>query len=107
SSHRARLKRYRVWLSWHAVRSKAAQRHYGVAGRAYLKEIVPVIGELQKQVAEIIKSFSQHYVPQGADGQVERVAQRFALIAAGGEVAARAGILPWERGVALEAAGKI
>jgi uncharacterized protein (DUF927 family) len=86
---------------------EAAQRHYGVAGRAYLKEIVPVIGELQKQVAEIIKSFSEHYVPQGADGQVERVAQRFALIAAGGEVAARAGILPWDRGVALEAAGKI
>jgi putative DNA primase/helicase len=86
---------------------EAAQRHYGVAGRTYLKEIVPVIGELQKQVAEIIKSFSEHYVPQGADGQVERVAQRFALIAAGGEVAARAGILPWNRGAALEAAGKI
>jgi uncharacterized protein (DUF927 family) len=86
---------------------EATQQHYGVAGRAYLKEIVPAIGELQKQVAEIVKSFSEHYVPDGADGQVERVAQRFALIAAGGEVAARAGILPWDQGVALEAAGKI
>jgi uncharacterized protein (DUF927 family) len=86
---------------------EAAQRNYGVAGRAYLKEIVPLIGELQKQVADIIKLFSETYVPEGADGQVERVAQRFAVIAAGGEVAARAGILPWDRGVALEAAGKI
>jgi uncharacterized protein (DUF927 family) len=86
---------------------EAAQRHYGVAGRAYLKKIVPMIGDLQKQVADIIKGFSKAYVPDGADGQVERVAQRFALIAAGGEIAARAGILPWDVGVAVEAAGKI
>jgi putative DNA primase/helicase len=86
---------------------EATQRHYGVAGRAYLKEIVPIIGELQQQVSDIISLFSERYVPEGADGQVERVAQRFALIAAGGEIAARAGILPWERGVAVAAAGKI
>jgi len=86
---------------------EAAQRHYGVAGRAYLKEIVPIIGDLQKQVADIIKAFSKTYVPEGADGQVERVAQRFALIAAGGEIATSIGVLPWSRGVAVQAAGKI
>jgi putative DNA primase/helicase len=86
---------------------EAAQRQYGVAGRAYLKEIVPIIRDLQKQVADIVKGFSKAYVPDGADGQVERVAQRFALIAAGGEIAARAGILPWDAGVAVEAAGRI
>ena len=100
------------WSDSHTTRlvywkREAAQRHYGVAGRAYLKEIVPQIGELQKQVADIIKLFSETYVPEGADGQVERVAQRFAVIAAGGEIAARAGILPWDRGVAVEALGKI
>ena len=86
---------------------KATQQYYGVAGRAYLKEIVPQIGELQKQVSDIIDSFLKCYVPEGADGQVERVAQRFALAAAGGEIAARAGILPWAPGVAVEAAGMI
>ena len=86
---------------------EATQRHYGVAGRAYLKEIVPTIGELQQQVSDIIRFFSEQYVPEGADGQVQRVAQRFALIAAGGEIAARAGILPWERGVAVASAGKV
>jgi putative DNA primase/helicase len=79
---------------------EAAQQHYGIAGRAFLREIVPMIGELQKQVADITKLFSENYVPRGADGQVERVAQRFAIIASGGEIAARANVLPWARGAA-------
>jgi uncharacterized protein (DUF927 family) len=53
-----------------------------------------------------MKAFSQQYVPHGADGQIERVAQRFALIAVGGELAQRQGILPWRPGEAIGAAGK-
>ncbi|MDH6259075.1 DUF927 domain-containing protein [Bradyrhizobium sp. BR13661] len=84
--------------------TKAAQHHYGVAARAYLKAIVPIMTDLQNQVADITALFSIKYVPPGADGQVERVARRFALIAAGGEIATRAGVLPWERGEAVIAA---
>jgi uncharacterized protein (DUF927 family) len=86
---------------------EATRQYYGVSGRAYLREIVPQIGTLQKEVFDIIKRFSEYYVPEGADGQVERVAQRFALVAAGGEIATRAGILPWPQGTAVDAAGKI
>jgi putative DNA primase/helicase len=84
--------------------TKATQHHYGVAARAYLKAVVPIMTDLQKQVADITALFSSKYVPPGADGQVERVARRFALIAAGGEIATRAGVLPWERGEAVTAA---
>ena len=45
-----------------------------------------------------MKAFSQQFVPVGADGQIERVAQRFALVAVGGELAQQHGILPWQPG---------
>jgi putative DNA primase/helicase len=86
---------------------EATQHHYGVAARAYLREVIPAINDLEKEVAEITKRFVKQYVPQGADGQVERVAQRFALIAAGGEIATRVGILPWDEGEAIAAAGRV
>jgi putative DNA primase/helicase len=54
----------------------------------------------------ITKAFIEQFVPAGADGQVERVAQRFALIAVGGELAQQYGIVPWQPGEAIAAAGK-
>lgn len=84
----------------------ATQQHYGVAAREYLGAIVPDIEDLRKQIATIMKAFCEQYVPAGADGQVERVAQRFALVAVGGELAQQRGILPWSEGEAIAAAGK-
>jgi putative DNA primase/helicase len=84
----------------------ATLENYGVAARHYLAAIVPVIDELRKQIAPIMKAFSEQYVPAGADGQIERVAQRFALVAVGGELAQQHGILPWPAGEAIAAAGK-
>jgi uncharacterized protein (DUF927 family) len=84
----------------------AAQEHYGVAARAFLAEIVPNIDEVQKVVANVVSAFCDQYVPNGADGQVRRVAQRFGLIAAGGELAKLYGIAPWERGAAVAACGR-
>jgi uncharacterized protein (DUF927 family) len=43
-------------------------------------------------------------VPPNADGQVERAAGRFALVAAAGELAIHAGVIPWEPGEACQAA---
>ena len=37
-------------------------------------------------------------------GQVRRVARKFGLVAAAGELAIKLGILPWDKGEALEAA---
>ncbi|UPJ63521.1 DUF927 domain-containing protein [Bradyrhizobium sp. 191] len=82
----------------------ATQQHYGVASRQYLAAIVPEIDQIRKTVADVVKGFCDQYVPSGADGQVGRVAQRFGLIAAGGEIACLYGIVPWERGDAVRAA---
>jgi len=84
----------------------ATQRHYGVASREYLAAIVPEIDKIQKLVLEVVNAFCDAHVPDGADGQVERVAQRFGLIAAGGEVAWLYGIAPWERGDAVAACAR-
>jgi putative DNA primase/helicase len=84
----------------------ATQQHYGVASRQYLTKIVPEIDKLKKVALDVVKAFCQAHVPAGADGQVERVAQRFGLIAAGGEIAWLYDIAPWERGDAVEAAAQ-
>lgn len=84
----------------------ATQAHHGVASREYLRLLVPAIQDIRKAVTSIVEGFSEQYVPAGADGQVERVAQRFGIIAAGGEIATQLGILPWSRGEAVAAAGK-
>jgi hypothetical protein len=52
----------------------------------------------------VVKGFCDTYVPASADGQVGRVAQRFGLIAAGGEIATLYKIVPWSRGDAVKAA---
>ena len=84
----------------------ATRRHYGVAAREFLKAIVPDLDEVKKQIVPVLKAFTEQFVPAGADGQVERVAQRFALIAVSGELAQQYGIAPWQPGEAVAAAGQ-
>ena len=84
----------------------SSQQHYGVASREYLAAVVPAIDEIRKTVQDVVRAFCDSYVPVCADGQVERVAQRFGLIAAGGEIAKLFDIVRWERGAAVEAASK-
>jgi uncharacterized protein (DUF927 family) len=84
----------------------ATMQNYGVAAREYLAAVVSNIDVLRKQVSELVRAFCEQFVPAGADGQVERVAQRFGLVAAGGEIAVRCGVVPWERGEATLAAGR-
>lgn len=83
----------------------AAKRSYGTAGRAYLAAIVPEIDDIKRYAAEVMTTFCEKYVPAGSDGQVARVAQRFALIAFAGELATSKGILPWGAGEAIKAGG--
>jgi putative DNA primase/helicase len=84
---------------------EAAKRVYGTAGRAFLAAIVPEIDDIKRQAAQVTAAFCEQYLPAGADGQVARVAQRFALIAFAGELAKSKGILPWKAGEAINAAG--
>jgi putative DNA primase/helicase len=83
----------------------AARTSYGMAGPAFVHELI-VHGEesVRRAVVEHVRDFERRNVPDGADGQVQRAAGRFALIGAAGELAIEYGILPWGPGEASEAA---
>ncbi len=90
-----------------ADRMKAdAARCYGTAGPAFLRRIVAEPAAAAEAVAGFRRAFLALHVPKAADGQVARVADRFAIIAAGGELARVLGVLPWAEGEAVRAAGR-
>ena len=80
---------------------------YGTAARQFLLEIVGDLDAVRQAVGGHVTSFIETYLAPGADGQVHRVAQRFGLIAAAGELAATAGVLPWPEGEATAAAARV
>jgi putative DNA primase/helicase len=85
--------------------NKAVEGHHGTAIRAYLRQLVQVpIEQLKKNVETLRSDFLTANVPEKADGQARRVASRFALIAAGGELATRFGLTGWPVGEAVEGA---
>ena len=85
----------------------AAERHKGHAARAFLAEITKRPGGDRRGCRSRPGcAGSRRNLPAGADGQVSRVARRFGLIAAAGELAAGLGILPWPEGEAERAAAR-
>jgi putative DNA primase/helicase len=84
----------------------ASSSMHGTAARMFLARIAGGLAEARSAVSTHTGAFVARYVPEAADGQVQRVAQRFALIAAGGELAVAAGVLPWEPGEAIGAAAR-
>jgi putative DNA primase/helicase len=84
----------------------ASNAAYGVAARAFLRQVGNELESIRKAIAEHNRKFAENLIDENADGQVLRVAQRFALIGAAGEIAATAGILPWSPGAAIEAAAR-
>jgi putative DNA primase/helicase len=86
--------------------SVASQRYYGTAGLAWLRYLVAHRDAVAVVAKDLMKVFVAANVPQGADGQVGRVANRFGLVAAAGEIATHAGIVPWPVGEATRAAAR-
>lgn len=86
----------------------AIAQHHGHAGRAFVN--VLAAPALQPKLVEMVKvriqRFVEENVPAGSAGQVGRVARRFGLVAAAGELAIELGILPWPVGEASAAARK-
>ncbi|MDI3336400.1 DUF927 domain-containing protein [Defluviimonas aestuarii] len=82
----------------------AAGRTYGTAAREFLKHVVADLARMRDGIDALRKDFTVKAVPSNADGQVRRVADRFALVAAAGELASALGITGWPEGVAAEAA---
>lgn len=84
----------------------AANEHYGEAWRAFMRLLVKDFDGIAPAVHAYRDEFMASQVPAGADGQVSRVAARFGLIAAGGELATAFGVLPWEPGEASSGAAR-
>jgi uncharacterized protein (DUF927 family) len=86
----------------------ATGRYYGTAIRGYLERFTKGISAdrdgLLRRITELRNDFIDEHVPAGASGQVLSVAGRFALIAAGGEIATSFGITGWPDGEAERAA---
>ena len=86
---------------------KAASReNYGHASRAFLRAIAGRFDDIAPSVRVHARNFIAEYCPSAPDGQVSRVATRFALVAAGGELATAYGVLPWETGEAMRGAAR-
>ncbi len=77
--------------------------HYGHAAPLFLKYLTADLEAARDRVRIIISEFVEHACPGDADGQVRRVARRFALVAAAGELAAGWGVVPWQEGDARQA----
>lgn len=86
-----------------------ALRNHGTAARAFLEALAAARAEdeaeLRRFIGAVMGDFLAANVPDKADGQVRRVAKRFALTAAAGELARAFGVLPWPEGEATRAAG--
>src|SRR5205085_1424033 len=83
----------------------AAAIHFGHALRAYLGKLTAE--KPFDEIKRMVETFVSEVTPTGADGQVRRAAARFGIIAAGGEVAQRYGIVPWPPGEAIRAAKQL
>lgn len=97
-------------LSYH-LRSSSL-RYYGTASREYLRFLTECdfdfIRQNWEQTKEQFKNGCLSEVKEKTfSPEVERVAQRFALIALAGELATEAGITLWSKGAAFDGAKKV
>ncbi|MFM0319748.1 DUF927 domain-containing protein [Paraburkholderia nemoris] len=83
---------------------RAANAHYGAAGPAFIEWASQVADELPDSLRERIVELVHIWVPDGAHSQVARVAERFALVGAAGELATAAGLTGWPQGASTDAA---
>ena len=93
-----------------------ALKYYGTAGRAFIEYLTrnrdEAIALIQSKMSAFLKA-----IPEGSSGQIQRVATRFALVAAAGELSIQCNLtrvlsqnglasIGWDQGAAHEAAIK-
>ena len=84
----------------------AASTHYGHAARAFIFEIQNRHQNIRDELLAALATAGDLFCPAGSSGQVERVARRFTLCAAAGEMAAEWSLLPWQKGEAFQSVKK-
>ena len=80
----------------------AVRSFYGTPAIAFLERLVEFPKEQLKESFEVIRERMQAGL-YNADGQVLRVAKRFALIALAGSLGVEFGVLPWDKEETIEA----
>ncbi len=80
----------------------ACKEFYGTAGKAFLLELVKDPEGAVNYVKAVINGLEQRFLPKDACGQVIRVFNNFALIAATGELATKYKITAWKVEEAVE-----
>ncbi|AHI78648.1 primase 2 family protein [Burkholderia thailandensis USAMRU Malaysia  len=84
--------------------ARASGQYYGVAAMEFIRHTAENADRMRDTVSGMIAALVADWVPQGSDGQVSRVAQRFALVGVAGEIASEAGCTGWGEGHAIQAA---
>lgn len=84
---------------------RAISRHYGAAWLAFIQRLAVDRDALGDELRAACKSFESKLLTDAAAGQARRVASRFALVGAAGELATQWGITGWQQGEAMKAAG--
>ena len=82
---------------------QSAARWHGHAGIAFLRWVAPRFDDVRQQLRERMDDFVQEVASGSVDGQVARLADRFALVAVAGEIATEAGVTGWPQGEAWRA----
>lgn len=75
---------------------QAATKDHGYAGRVFLERLTKGIDAVAIEARQHIKDFIDHNCPANSNGQVQRVAARFGLVAYAGELATTWGITGWD-----------
>ncbi|CAJ1884848.1 hypothetical protein OPFLODJI_03572 [Aeromonas hydrophila] len=79
------------------------ERQHGTAFRALVEGLALNLDTHREHLASEIKRLAIELTPKGAGNQVGRAINRFALVAAAGELATRLGVTGWPEGEAIRA----
>jgi uncharacterized protein (DUF927 family) len=83
--------------------AEATLEAHGVAGPEFVRALI-ARESCGEEIRATVKKFCLENVEAGSDGQIERAAKRFGLIAAAGELASELGATGWDAGTAWSAA---
>ncbi len=85
----------------------ASKQVYGAPIRHFLQFVTASQNQVRTNSQMFRKIFIKRNIPEAASAEVSRAAGRFALVAAAGEIAIEAGILPWPEDSAIEASARL
>jgi putative DNA primase/helicase len=82
-------------------------QHFGIASREFLHHIVRMgRGTVRERVQRYRREFVGRFLSGSEGADVARAGDRFALVAAAGELLTEVGITGWKPGEAMEGTGK-